>query len=110
MNRFFDTITIQKGVAKVLMEFTAAALSILFGLILLSFYHPFFIVFSILVILVVFILGNYIFQRGLKSSILESKHKYKVAFWLEEVARTNTTFRLSCDASLPVKKTDMLVS
>ncbi len=110
MNRFFDTITIQKGVAKVLMEFTAAALFILFGLILLSFYHPFFIIFSILVVLIVFILGNYIFQRGLRSSIKESKYKYKVAFWLEEVARTNTTFRLSCDASLPVKKTDELVS
>lgn len=110
MNRFFDTITIQKGVAKILMEFTAAALSILFGLILLSFYHPFFILFSILVVLVVFVLGNYIFKRGLNSSIIESKYKYKVAFWLEEVARTNTTFRLSCDASLPVLKTDELVS
>lgn len=110
MNRFFDTITMQKGVAKILMEFTAAALSILFGLILLSFYHSFFILFSILVILTVFVLGRYIFHRGLQSSIKESKYKYKVAFWLEEVARTNTTFRLSCDASLPVKKTDELVS
>jgi ABC-type bacteriocin/lantibiotic exporter with double-glycine peptidase domain len=110
MNRFFDTITIQKGVAKILMEFTAAALSILFGLILLSFYHPFFILFSILVVLIVFVLGRYIFHRGLRSSITESKYKYKVAFWLEEVARTNTTFRLSCDGSLPVKKTDELVS
>jgi ABC-type bacteriocin/lantibiotic exporter with double-glycine peptidase domain len=110
MNRFFDTITMQKGVAKILMEFTAAALSILFGLILLSFYHSFFILFSILVILTVFVLGRYIFHRGLQSSIKESKYKYKVAFWLEEVARTNTTFRLSCDASLPVRKTDELVS
>jgi ABC-type bacteriocin/lantibiotic exporter with double-glycine peptidase domain len=110
MNRFFDTITIQKGVAKVLMEFTAAAISIFFGLVLLSFYHSFFVVFSVLVLFVVFIMGNYIFQRGLKSSIKESKYKYKVAFWLEEVARTNTTFRLSCDASLPIKKTDELVS
>ena len=109
MNRFFDTITIQKGVAKVLLELTAAALSILFGLILLSFYHPFFIIFSVLIIVLGFIIGYYIFQRGLKSSIIESKYKYKVAFWLEEVARTNTTFRLACDTSLPVRKTDVLV-
>ncbi|HLO52839.1 MAG TPA: ATP-binding cassette domain-containing protein [Saprospiraceae bacterium] len=109
MNRFFDTISIQKGVAKVLLEMTASALSILFGLILLSFYHPFFIIFSILIIFLGIIIGSYIFQRGLKSSIVESKYKYKVAFWLEEVARTNTTFRLSCDTSLPVRKTDVLV-
>jgi len=69
MNRFFDTITIQKGVAKVLLELTAAALSILFGLILLSFYHPFFIIFSVLIIVLGFIIGYYIFQRGLKSSM-----------------------------------------
>jgi ABC-type bacteriocin/lantibiotic exporter with double-glycine peptidase domain len=109
MNRFFDTITIQKGVAKVLLEMTASALSILFGLILLSFYHPFFIIFSVLIIVLGFLIGNYTFQRGLKSSMKESKYKYKVAFWLEEVARTNTTFRLSCDTSLPVRKTDTLV-
>lgn len=110
MNRFFDTITIQKGVAKILIDFTTAALSILFGLILLSFYHPFFIIFSILVILIVFVLGRYIFHRGLASSIVESKYKYKVAFWLEEVARTNNTFRLSSASDLSIKKTDGLVS
>jgi ABC-type bacteriocin/lantibiotic exporter with double-glycine peptidase domain len=110
MNRFFDTITIQKGVAKILIDFTAAALSILFGLILLSFYHPFFILFSILVILIVFVLGRYIFNRGLTSSILESKYKYKVAFWLEEVARTNNTFKLFSGSDLPIKKTDTLLS
>ena len=109
MNRFFDTITIQKGVAKILLEFTSSGLQILFGLILLSFYHPFFIIFSVMVTILAFIIGNYIFHRGLKSSINESKYKYKVAFWLEEVARTNITFRLSSYTSLPVNRTDMLV-
>jgi ABC-type bacteriocin/lantibiotic exporter with double-glycine peptidase domain len=109
MNRFFDTITLQKGVAKVLLDFTAAGLQILFGLILLSFYHPFFIIFSFIVVFLVLIIGRYVFSRGLKSSIMESKYKYKVAFWLEEIARTNTTFRLSCETSLPIQKTDKLV-
>jgi ABC-type bacteriocin/lantibiotic exporter with double-glycine peptidase domain len=109
MNRFFDTITLQKGVAKVLLDFTAAGLQILFGLILLSFYHPFFIIFSFIVVFLVLIIGRYVFSRGLKSSIIESKYKYKVAFWLEEVARTNTTFRLSCETALPILKTDKLV-
>ena len=110
MNRFFDTISIQKGVAKILIDFSTAGLQIIFGLILLSFYHSFFILFSIIVVAVVFIIGNYIFQRGLKSSVVESKYKYKVAFWLEEVARTNTTFRLACDSKLPLRKTDELVN
>lgn len=91
------------------MEFTAAGLQIFFGLILLSLYHPFFIVFSILVIITVFITGRYIFSKGLVSSFSESKYKYKVAFWLEEIARTHTTFRLAYNTDLPLQKTDELV-
>jgi ABC-type bacteriocin/lantibiotic exporter with double-glycine peptidase domain len=109
MNRFFDTMLLQKGAAKILLEFTAAGLQIFFGLILLSLYHPFFIVFSLMVIVTVFITGRYIFSKGLVSSFSESKYKYQVAFWLEEIARTHTTFRLAYDAALPLKKTDEFV-
>ena len=110
MNRFFDTISIQKGISKVLIEFSTSTLQIFFGLILLSFYHPFFIIFSIILLILALVIGLYLFQRGLKSSIAESKYKYKVAFWLEELARTNTTFRLTCDSLLPLQKTDELVN
>ena len=44
-NRFFDTLTIQKGTSKILLDFSSALLQIGFGIILLSLYHPFFIVF-----------------------------------------------------------------
>lgn len=43
-NRFFDTLSIQKGTSKLLTDFSAALLQILFGIILLSLYHPFFII------------------------------------------------------------------
>lgn len=109
MNRFFDTVIIQKGVAKILLEFTTAGLQILFGLILLSFYHSFLIVFSVLVIFIAFIIGNYIFKRGLNSSLNESKYKYQVAYWLEELARTFTTFKLESSSPIPIRNADNLV-
>ena len=46
MNRFFDVITIQKGLSKILIDFSTASIQTVFGLVLLSLYHPFFIVFS----------------------------------------------------------------
>lgn len=110
MNRFFDTITIQKGMSKVLLEFATSGVQILFGLILLSFYHPFFIVFSFIFVFLTFVLARSIFVAGLKSSLKESKEKYEVAFWIEEVARTNITFRLACASALPTRQTDDLVS
>lgn len=42
MNRFFDVISVQKGLAKILIDFSTALLNLFFGLLLLSFYHPFF--------------------------------------------------------------------
>ena len=109
MNRFFDTLTIQKGLSKILIDFSSSTLQILFGIILLSFYHPFFVFFGIaligLISLIFFLTG----PRGLKTSIYESKYKYQVAHWLEELARVMGTFKLAGDTDLPIRKTNEYV-
>jgi ABC-type bacteriocin/lantibiotic exporter with double-glycine peptidase domain len=110
INRFFDTMTIQKGLPKLLIDFSTAALQLFFGLILLSIYHPFFIIFSIALLLVLIILLYYTGKKGLSTSIMESKYKYKVAFWLEELARTMNTFKLAGNSALPLEKTNEYVA
>ncbi|MBR9846938.1 MAG: ATP-binding cassette domain-containing protein [Algicola sp.] len=109
-NRFFDTLTVQKGLSKILVDFPAAILQIIFGLLLLSFYHPFFIIYGILLILLIYIVFKFSAQRGLDTSLDESKQKYKVAHWLQEVARSILSFKLSGRTSLALNKNDQLVS
>ena len=109
-NRFFDTLTIQKSLAKILVDFPAALLQIIFGLLLLSFYHPFFIIYGLLLVLLIYIVFKYTFQRGLQTSLDESKNKYKVAHWIEEVARCIVSFKLSGKTSHAIDKNDTLVS
>ena len=58
-NRFFDTLTIQKGTSKLLVDFSAAILQIVFGVILLSLYHPFFIVFGFLLLMLLYIIFKF---------------------------------------------------
>lgn len=106
MNRFFDTLTVQKGLPKILIDFSTAILQVVFGLILLSFYHPFFIIFSLILILLVFAIFRLTGKVGLETSLYESKYKYKVAHWLEELARTGTTFKLAGKTELPLTKMD----
>ena len=48
--------------------------------------------------------------KGLRSSINESKYKYKVVYWLEEIARTINSFKISGNSVLPVKKTEYNVN
>ena len=51
VNRFFDTLTLQKKIAKILLDFPLALVQIFFGLLLLAFYHPIFIAFGLLLII-----------------------------------------------------------
>lgn len=92
-NRFFDTISIQKGTSKLLIDFSTAFLQILFGIILLSLYHPFFIFFGVLLLILLYAIFKFSYNSGLASSLKESKYKYKVASWLQEIARNNFSFR-----------------
>ncbi|MGJ8745731.1 peptidase domain-containing ABC transporter [Polaribacter sp.] len=109
-NRFFDTLTIQKGLSKILIDVPTALLQIIFALILLSFYHSFFIVFGILLLLLIYIVFKFTAQKGLETSLLESKKKYKVAHWIQEIARTVVSFKLSGNTNLAIQKNDALVS
>ena len=110
VNRFFDIITIQKGLPKLLIDLISSAIQILFGLILISLYHPFFIFFSLALVLILFIIFWFTGPSGLRSSIDESKYKYKVVQWLEELARAMNSFKLAGNTDLPVRKTDNTVS
>lgn len=110
VNRFFDIITIQKGMPKLLIDLAAGVIQILFGLLLLSLYHPFFVFFSIGLLSVLGIIFYFTGPRGLSSSIEESKYKYKVAHWLEELARAINSFKLAGSTDLPIKKTDYNVN
>jgi ABC-type bacteriocin/lantibiotic exporter with double-glycine peptidase domain len=110
VNRFFDTLTLQKGLPKVIMDVSTALMQIFFGLILLSFYHPLFIVFGLTFLLLLFLIFRISAPVGLKTSLKESKYKYEVAYWLEEVARTLQTFKLAGKSELPLRRTNQYVS
>ncbi len=109
VNRFFDTLTIQKGMPKLLMDFSTAILNIVFGLILISLYHAFFAFFGVFLLVIVVLIFWFTAAGGLKTSLKESKYKYAVAHWLEEIARANTTFKLSNGDRFSMQKTDGLV-
>ena len=110
MNRFFDVLTIQKSLPKFLIDLSAAFLQIIFGLLLLSFYHPFFIAFSFIILLALAGIVRLQGKKGLETSIKESKYKYRVVQWLEDIANTLYSFKMSGNSNLPLQKMDSLVN
>ena len=106
VNRFFDTQNLQKGISKILLEIPTALIQILFGILLLSFYHPWFLVFGALVIICVIFIFRFTMESGIKSSIDESDKKYEVASWLEDIAASIKTFKLNSKTEIHVAETD----
>ncbi|HMQ75005.1 MAG TPA: ATP-binding cassette domain-containing protein [Flavobacteriales bacterium] len=110
VNRFFDTLTIQKGLTKVLIDVPVASLQIVLSLVLLSFYHPFFIAFGLFLVALLYAIFRWTGMRGLRTSLEESKYKYEVAFWLEELGRNMNTFKLAGRTRLALDRTDQITS
>ncbi|MFN4284846.1 MAG: peptidase domain-containing ABC transporter [Lacibacter sp.] len=110
VNRFFESVSLQKSMSKLLLDIPTATLQVLFGLILLSLYANIFIIFSILTIIVIYLILYRTSAKGLTTSLEESDYKYKVAGWLEEIARVMKSFRFSRLSTLPIDKTDDYVT
>ncbi|RNI31210.1 peptidase domain-containing ABC transporter [Rufibacter latericius] len=110
MNRFFDVVSLQKGLAKMLTDFSAAAIQIVFGLILLSFYHSYFIFFGLVLVLLLFLILRLTSPKGMRTSLEESKYKYRLVHWLEEMARNIMVFKSASNEKLSLEKTDYYTS
>ena len=94
VNRFFDVLTVQKAGAALLLDGVAVVLQTVIGLILLAAYHEMLLGFDLFLIaglvFIVFGLG----RGAVASAIRESLAKYRVAAWLEELARHPRAFKL----------------
>lgn len=108
-NRFFDTLNVQKGLSKLLLDIPIASIQILLGLLLLSLYHPIFIAFGLLLVTMLAIILKLTSHQGLITSIEESNYKYAVVGWLEEMARVLKSFKFSQGTHLNLQKTDKCI-
>jgi ABC-type bacteriocin/lantibiotic exporter with double-glycine peptidase domain len=90
---FFEAVSIQKSMASILIDGFQLGLQTALGLLLISFYSPVFFVYSFFlgfsIYLVVFVLG----RGALDAALLESKKKYAVMDWIDEMAVKPLLFR-----------------
>jgi len=92
-NRFFDIVTLQKVVAQLLLDGVAIVLATFVGMAVLAFYHPWLLGFDVLLLAIV-VGGIVILGRGaISSGIDESKQKYRLAAWLEDLLRCPVSFK-----------------
>jgi ABC-type bacteriocin/lantibiotic exporter with double-glycine peptidase domain len=108
VNRFFDVVTIQKAASALLLDGLAIVLQTIIGMAVLAFYHPFLLGFDVvllaLISFIVFVLG----RGAVETAIQESRAKYAMAAWLEELTRHPTAFKLHAGNQLALERADQL--
>ena len=109
VNRFFEVISLQKGLEKLLLDLPTAAIQIILGIILLAFYHPVFIGFGMALLLITFIIIRVTSLEGLTAALKASDYKYGIANWIEEIARAIKIFKYTKGTSIHLNKSDQLL-
>lgn len=93
VNRFLDVVTAQKSTALLLLDGVNLVFGGLIGMLLLSVYHPLLLIFAA-ILLILIILSLWLLGRGaVDTSIEESRMKYDLVNWFEEVAHFPFLFK-----------------
>jgi putative ABC transport system ATP-binding protein len=93
VNRFLDVVTLQKSTALLLLDGVNLVLASIIGLTVLGFYHPFLLSFAIVMLLALVFIIYPLGRKGVDTSIKESRSKYDMVGWLEELARYPRLFK-----------------
>lgn len=110
VNRFFDLFTIQKAASSLLVDGLQVVLTAVVGMLVLAFYHPLLLAFDVLLLLIVLGILFGLGRGATTSAVKESKAKYEVASWLEEVARHPAAFKLAGGPALARYRADELAA
>ena len=109
-NRLFDIMTIQKATAVLLLDGVALVLATTLGMLLLSFYHPFLLGYVLIMLFLMISLTWVLGRGGIRTAIEESRTKYSIVHWLQDVLDSPTAFKVNGGESLAIDRTNRLVS
>lgn len=85
-NRYFDIMTVQHTVPILITNGFTLMLQTFVGLVLVSCYHPAFLIFNIVFVLLAYGIWRFYAPQATRKALLLSKQKYYAAAWLELLA------------------------
>ncbi|PCD03489.1 ABC transporter ATP-binding protein [Sphingomonas spermidinifaciens] len=94
-NRYFDLMTVQKALPSLLIGGFTIVLQGAVGLVVTSFYHPFFLAFNAVLALALFIVWQLWASGAIRSAVAKSQAKHEAAHWLESVGGSNGFYKSS---------------
>ncbi len=108
VNRFFDVVTVQKSSSMILLDSVNLAMGTFVSLLILGFYHPFLLLFDLLLIVYLVFVLLVVGRGAITTAVEESYAKHRVAAWLEQVALFPYLFKSEGAGSVSVDRANDL--
>lgn len=105
-NRYFDIIGVQKAIPVLFIGGFTVILQAGVGFVLVSLYHPLFLVFNLILIGLIWLIWVVLGASAMRSSIDLSHAKHNAAAWLEDIAASNGFFKSEKRVAYALDKTD----
>jgi len=95
MNYFVEVFNLQKSLVAILTDGITALIAVLIGMLVISLYHPYFIILNLIILVVGgYLAGYFLLKRGFPVSYDESDSKYQLLAWLQANAQRKKTAAL----------------
>jgi putative ABC transport system ATP-binding protein len=108
VNRFLEVAVVQKVAASLLVDGIAIVLTTVIGMGVMAFYHPFLLGYDALLVLVLTAILFGFGPSGVRTAVEESRAKYDVLSWLEDLARCPSVFRIGGVEPFAIQRTEVL--
>ncbi|MEE4201967.1 ABC transporter transmembrane domain-containing protein [Erythrobacter sp.] len=105
-NRYFDVIIVQTSVPILFISFFSVVLQVAVGFVLVSLYHPLFLVFTLVMSGLIWIIWLIWGARAIRTGIDLSHAKHETADWLETIGGSNGFFKSQRRVDYALKRTD----
>ena len=110
VNRFFEVVTVQKAGATLIVDGLTLLIETSVGLAVMAAYDPILLGFDFILVVAVVVILVPLSSGALKTAVKESKAKYQMAAWLEELARHPTTFKSAGGQAYAVHRANALAT
>jgi putative ABC transport system ATP-binding protein len=108
--RFMEVFSAQKIISSLLLDGIGVFFQVVVGLVLVSFYHPFFLAFAVILTIIIVVFVGPLGLGGIRSGIRASDAKYEVMTWLQDLARLPIAFKSNRGDSFATERADSLVN
>lgn len=109
-NRFFDIMTLKKNVPHVLINGFSLFLQAVIGFIVVSLYHTYFLIFTIGLVILLYLVWRLWGWRSIISAFALSDAKYATAAWLEGLTINNGFFKSTRHVRYALSQTDAVIN